>query len=174
MITQLIDTLYSDYNYTDYLDFCEANEIEPQPEYSNDYFNWVNNERQFAIEDFFEGLRYGEIAKADTVIITGQLGLWNGRPTIEPVIIDGDDWDCKRQRYDRPAIYKAVLKCIDDMDDFNATFNNGVLEITGYHHDGRNHFEIRLLRNGIARQREDFNANPKYWAKKINADDLYC
>ena len=61
MKTQLIDTLYSDYNYTDYLDFCEANEREPQPEYSNDYFNWVNNERQFAIEDFFDGDFFSDV-----------------------------------------------------------------------------------------------------------------
>lgn len=64
-------------------------------------------------------------------VITGNLGLWNGRPRIQPTTCKG--------------VWDAIRKCANDMDYVIVKQVNGHLEVTGIHHDGRNNFEIHLL-----------------------------
>lgn len=133
-----------DYDYEDYKEMCEMNDWEIHPEGSNGYWDTMARIREFECEDFWDNLRYSGIK--GRVMITGHLGLWNGRPEIVPVLADN--------------LYEAVSKCIDgDIMDFKLTYNCGVIEVEAYHHDGCNYFELHLL----SKRGEDEASRPKYW-----------
>ena len=88
-IFTLLDTTET-FEYAAYVDFCEANEITPEPEDSNDYWEWVSEERRLNVDDFLTNLRYAKI-NDEPVLITGTLGLWNGRKEIYPMLIESSD-----------------------------------------------------------------------------------
>jgi hypothetical protein len=164
----LIDTYNSGLEYSDYVEYCELNEITPEPEGSNDYYEWEAEENQRYVEDFFENLRY---VKFDTpVIITGSLGLWNGRKEIYPMVVESTE---------KPSLYNAVMKCINGMDDFKVELSEGEIVVHGYHHDGTNIFTIsKLSKKGIdpvLRAVEDGKhlQIKNYWIGKITETDLW-
>ena len=164
----LIDTYNSGLEYKDYVEYCELNEITPEPEGSDDYYEWEAEENQRCVEDFFENLRY---VKFDTpVIITGSLGLWNGRKEIYPMVVESTD---------KPSLYNAVQKCINGMDDFKVELSEGEIVVHGYHHDGTNIFTIsKLSKKGIdpvLRAVEDGKhlQIKNYWIGKITETDLW-
>lgn len=86
--------------------------------------------REMEIEDFFSNIKYSSI-KDEKVVILGTLGLWNGTHDIIPVICDN--------------IEIAINKCINNMDDFKISQENGSICVEAYHHDGTNNFTIKLL-----------------------------
>jgi hypothetical protein len=164
----LIDTYNSGLEYSDYVEYCELNEITPEPEGSNDYYEWEAEENQRYVEDFFENLRY---VKFDTpVIITGSLGLWNGRKEIYPMVVESTD---------KPSLYNAVQKCINGMDDFKVELSEGEIVVHGYHHDGTNIFSIiKLTPRGIGyaqrAKEKGKHIEPKIeWKAKIRGTDLW-
>ena len=164
----LIDTYNSGLEYSDYVEYCELNEITPEPEGSDDYYEWEAEENQRFVEDFFENLRY---VKFDTpVIITGSLGLWNGRKEIYPLVVESTE---------KPSLYNAVQKCINGMDDFKVELSEGEIVVHGYHHDGTNIFTIsKLSKKGIdpvLRAVEDGKhlQIKNYWIGKITETDLW-
>ena len=83
--------------------------------------------------DFWEGFRLA--IKNEPLytrsVITGNLGLWNGRKTIVPTLVDN--------------LYDAVMKCLTDCELYKLTIKDNVLYVEGSHHDGNNSFEIRLV-----------------------------
>ena len=147
--------------YADYVNFCEDNEITPEPEDSNDFWNWVNEERSLDIDDFLTNLRYAKINE-EPVLITGSLGLWNGRKEIYPMLIESSEYEQRKDgswKYKNPAIMKAIQKCMNGMDDVKVEYANGEIVVHGYHHDGTNIFTIhKLSKKG---KRTAFNANEK-------------
>jgi hypothetical protein len=176
----LIDTYNSGLEYSDYVEYCELNEITPEPEGSNDYYEWEAEENQRYVEDFFENLRY---VKFDTpVIITGSLGLWNGRKEIYPMVVKSKDYEQRKSgkwAYKYPSLYNAVKKCINGMDDFKVELSEGEIVVHGYHHDGTNIFTIsKLSKKGIdpvLRAVEDGKhlQIKNYWIGKITETDLW-
>lgn len=74
---------------------------------------------------------FGEFAQIQDVVITGTLGMWHGTRTIEPI------------REDR--LDSAFNRCADNMNKVELYYNNGIIEIDAYHHDGCNHFSIYQL-----------------------------
>ena len=125
----LLDTRCG-YKYEDYVEYCEVNEITPEPEGSDDYYDWVSYERNLYIDTFFTNLRYARFNE-EPVIITGSLGLWNG---------SNGEW-----KYNNPALMKAIKKCMNGMDDVLVEYINGEIVIHGYHHDGTNILTINKL-----------------------------
>ena len=75
---------------------------------------------------FMEELTYNHLGTLDCVI-TGVLGLWDGKHTIQPV---------------NEILSKCILKCINAGDEVEIYEEDGELKIDTYHHDGVNHFEI--------------------------------
>ena len=63
----LIDTFDCGLEYADYVDFCEANEITPSDENSNDYYEWLGEERNRLVEDFFDNLKHRKVMPASKV-----------------------------------------------------------------------------------------------------------
>lgn len=110
------------YSYEDYKQWCEDNEVGAD------------------VECLFENLKYSDCGKIP-VVISGRLGLWWGRPTIEEVMCD--------------SLGEAVKKCWGDCDAVQVTSKGGVVYVVAMHHDGRNCFEIRpLTERGIEKMRE--------------------
>lgn len=144
-IFTLIDTS-SVLDYNDYVQFCADNEITPGKDGSDDYWNWVADQRNIEVDDFMLNLQYARINE-EPVVITGSLGTWRGRVEIYPMIVESSEYEeCNGKfRYKNPAILKAVQKCINGMDDFKVEYANGELVIHGYHHDGTNIFTINKL-----------------------------
>jgi hypothetical protein len=176
----LLDTTELGLEYSDYVDYCAANEITPEPEESNSYYEWLSEERCHLIEDFLENLRYIKNDSA-AVVITGSLGLWNGRKEIYPMFMESDDYQTNngKGRYMNPAIRKAILKCITGMDDFKVELAQGEIVVHGYHHDGTNIFSIiKLTPRGIGyaqrAKEKGKHIEPKIeWKAKIRGTDLW-
>lgn len=128
----LFDNL--NYNFEDYKEsYQECNELtdEEMEEVSdNDIWDFIYDSLDMEWDDLFANLKYSENANKPCVI-TGTLGLWHGTPTIVPVPCDN--------------IERAIRKCANDMDYVIVKQVNGHIEVTGVHHDGRNHFEIHIL-----------------------------
>jgi hypothetical protein len=124
------------YNYTMYVEWCEANEIEPAEKDSQEYYDWVSDEECIDYDDFFTNLSY---SKADKEIrhyvITFDLGLWDGHhkgyveKTFETL----------------SEAIKEALNSSRDYQDYKVTYENGRVYVHGLHHDGTNILEIRLL-----------------------------
>ena len=128
----LFDNL--NYNFEDYKEsYQECYELtdEEMVEVSdNDIWDFIYDSLEMEWDDLFANLKYSKNADVPCVI-TGTLGLWHGRPTIVPVACD--------------SIESAIRKCANDMDYVIVKQVNGHVEVTGVHHDGRNHFEIHIL-----------------------------
>lgn len=142
----LLDTRCG-YKYEDYVEYCEVNEITPEPEGSDDYYDWVSYERNLYIDNFFTNLRYARFNE-EPVIITGSLELWNGSKEIYPMLVESDGYEKRSDgewKYNNPALMKAIKKCMNGMDDVLVEYINGEIVIHGYHHDGTNIFTINKL-----------------------------
>ena len=127
---KLFDSTYKP-AYENYVEGCKVNHVEPQAEDSNDYWEYVYETRQMWFDDFF---RYGlksVLSHDKPCLISGTLGLWDGRHDIQPV-------KCVN-------LAKAIKKCFGSCDDYEVEFSYGVIYVTSYHHDGVNTFEIKLL-----------------------------
>ena len=94
-------------------------------------------------------------------MITGSLGLWNGHPTIVPVLCND--------------IMEAIERCLDCncQIEFEIILEDGHVEVQVHHHDGTNCFEIWLLsKKGLKEierpkyEYEDYNPN-RTWFKNI-------
>lgn len=116
-------------NYSDYLDFCEINGIEPQGEDSEGYFNYLEEEGRALTEDFFNDIEGSDICNRPC-IVSGCLGLWFGKREIEPVRFD--------------SLIAALNKCFGrDALGAKVELEGGEVTATQYHHDGTNIFTIK-------------------------------
>lgn len=137
-------SLDDNYMYEDYLDFCLDNDIEPEGENSAAFYNWCNETALIDYEADIENIKYCKQYNVP-VIITGELGLWNGNFEIEAVR--------------KESVYDAIQRCIGrDIINVEIFFDNGEIEVNAYHHDGCNTFTIKALsKKGIAKRSGDYN-----------------
>ena len=151
---------YLDFPYKEYVEMCHDEEREPHAENSEGYWDDIYRHTEWDWEDFCSNMLYGEY-KNSRCMITGSLGLWNGRPTITPVLCDN--------------LLDAIKKCISgrSIDDWEVKTEDGHIEVLAHHHDGTNCFEIHLLskkgEREVEREKylyEDFNVKP-WWFKNI-------
>lgn len=121
------------FTYEDYVEYCECNDYEPADEGSHEFFDWQLEECQRNVECDLDNIKFCSHYKNTPYVITGSLGLWDGRPSIHPVKVTG--------------LYEAIVKCWGNCDDCMVEINNktGVVSVYAYHHDGTNCFEIREL-----------------------------
>ena len=149
--------------YSDYLEYCEMNDITPVEENSQEFFEWCADETQLNIEYAFENLEYAKITNADFILM-GSIGRWNGRFGIQPMHYT--------------SLTGAIKAAIGDCEYFNVNYNNGVIDICASHHDGVNSFTLRLLsKKGIISVGDAcglVEKEPKdYWFKKIRNEDIF-
>lgn len=139
----LLDTTITP-DYEMYVEYCEMNEIIPQDENTEDYWDFVAHIRELDILDFFDNLKYSKENNSHYWIISGTLGLWNGVKEIEMV-------KCE-------TLTDAINMCSNGCDDFIIEKCGNKICVTGLHHDGRNYFEIMAL-SDLGNER--FNKNGK-------------
>ena len=126
------DNLNDDFDYYKKL-YQECNDFtdeEMEEVLDNDIWEYIGEEHNFELKDFFTKLKYSNHANMPCVI-TGSIGLWTGKHKIKPVACDD--------------IESAINKCANKVDYVIIKQVNGHLEVTGVHHDGCNTFEIHLL-----------------------------
>lgn len=171
----LVDTDATKYEYADYVENCEINEITPAKDGSTEFWEWCNEQAEIDYDCDMDNLMYSKL-KNKTFVIEGSLGLWWGRPTIEPVVVNG--------------IVPAIKRCIGrDINDIDAELNtkDGLIYVRAHHHDGTNIFTLKMLnKNGekwietaIEKWRvthekgEDFELNNHYWTKLKSIYDIW-
>lgn len=153
----LLDTTFIP-EYDEYVAHCEINEIEPQAEDSNDYWNFVSEMQSLWVDDLQTNIKFSKSLPSYWVI-SGSLGLWYGVRDIEQVLCYG--------------LWDALQKCFGSCDDVIVKKRGSVIYVSGMHHDGTNHFQIqgltnlgaeRLERNGkiSLTNRENIVTLPKY------------
>lgn len=156
------------YSYENYLSYCQENGIEPKDKNSYDYYEWINGEEQWDYINFFGNLVYGKAYK-EFYTIEYNLGLWNGRKEgyISKVFQNLSD-----------AIEYA-LQSSRDYNDYKVTFEDGMIFVYGYHHDGTNIFKIRQVskigKKRLAKGTDGFveNIDCKSYYKKMNFNDIF-
>lgn len=143
-------------SYEDYKEWCEEMDEEVYPENSEEYYQQCYRIFENDWDDFKSNMKYSKWNIP--CMITGTLGLWNGRPEINPVYCG--------------TLIEAIQKCTNNSDDAEVNLKDGYIEVLGKHHDGTNVFEIHILskKGEMAAKRhtydEDYNIKP-WWFKNI-------
>lgn len=121
-----------EFDYDEYVQFCEDCGIKPAEEYSQDYWDCINRWRDNDWDDFKSNLTYAG-ANNQPCMIIGSDGLWDGRHEIIPVLCD--------------TIFGAIEKClnVNSMFEVDIVLTDGHLDVNVHHHDGTNCYEIWLL-----------------------------
>ena len=116
------------YDYEDYLEYCEMNRLTPGEKESVAFYEWVAEEVSINYESDMENIKYFEPYNVP-VILTGTLGLYDGRPEITP------------RRFD--SVHDAIERCFSSsISDIEVIWEDGTITVYAYHHDGTNIFEI--------------------------------
>lgn len=111
-------------------DLCEANNWEIPEEGSAEWYDILHMEDESNSECFWDQVKEYDRKAGRRVCITGRLGLWWGRPDIDPVECD--------------SLESALNRCIGrDILDIKAEEDDrGRFFFSCCHHDGTNVFEI--------------------------------
>ena len=168
------------YDYESYLEYCEANDFTAGSEDSMEYWEYVSDMQKQDIEDaliFFDD-NTDENAR---VMITGELGLWNGRKTIVPVVIESEKIYNSRVGYSvySSALTRAVEKCMSNMDNVDCLFDDetGCVVVEAHHHDGCNTFYIKKLsdfgKNAMALSDDDDYTITDEWFEPFKEEELF-
>ena len=113
-------------------DYCEANEIEfpADAENSNEFYEWQSESLSIAWNDLINEIENDKDSNV-ICVVTGTLGLWNGRHGIEPKVF--------------PSLKDAINECVSNMDYVIVTEDEGEILVKAIHHDGNNNFIIHKL-----------------------------
>jgi hypothetical protein len=164
----LVTTDSTQFKYADYLEYCEDNGIEPEPDGSSEYYDWCADEAEKNYDCDMDNLMYSKL-KDKTFLIEGNLGLWWGRPTIKPVVING--------------IIPSIKRCFGrDINNIEVELNtkDGFIHIQSHHHDGTNFYTLKMLnKNGekwaqnAIDKGEDIELNNRWWTKLKSINDIW-
>jgi len=132
------------FTYEDFVEYCkeenwdmDEDELNIPGEDSDEFWEWCREEANTNWECDLENIKHCKEYNVP-VIITGHRGLWWGKPEIQPVRME--------------SVYDAVLWCVEGVDAATVEFEDGVVNVYAYHHDGCNCFTIKALsKKGIAK-----------------------
>lgn len=155
----ILTTLVDGFEYSDYVEYCKENGLEPQGKESHDYFRWCEDETEMNFEADLDNIE-GHSAYNVPVIMTGTIGRWNGDFEIVPVV-------CK-------SVFSAIDMCRGkDILDIEVFFDDGKIEVAAHHHDSTNHFTIRALsKKGRTRWTMADYGYDKVSMEGMTADDI--
>lgn len=136
----LLSTDIFNYTYQDYLDWCDECDVPEDRRFGEHdegghLFNqWRDEQVKQDIDCDYENMKYSKYANRK-FIITGHLGLWDGKKEVISDVTVG--------------LVDAIKKCVDNGDiwDYDVFINDDENYITVHakHHDGTNVFEIHLM-----------------------------
>lgn len=152
----------SEWDYNDYLQYCDDMDIEPVEEGSHEWYEFNSEQNQRDWDDFRDNLTCSG-TNNQPCMITGSSGLWDGRHEIIPVLCD--------------TIMDAIDKCLGGNYAYEVEIilTDGHIEIHKHHHDGTNCYEIHLLSEKGKREvvrpiyqwEKDYEPK-RWWFKNIN------
>ena len=139
----LLTTSTDGYSYEDYLEYCEMNDMEPGDKDSMEFFEWLEDAARMDYEADLYHIMHCKSYNVP-VVVCGTVGLWNGRHEIVPTRVE--------------SVYEAIQRCYGrSIDDLEAVWEDGVITVYAYHHDGTNVFEINALnKKGIAKKNAEY------------------
>ena len=146
---ELFDT--RNYSFSFWEEHCkeegiEYNEDKIDWDYISDCLSqWQNAFREYCVShaDFHAEISMdwdyikevlSEVYDGMEIIISGELGLWNGSPRIHNVLCDN--------------IEDALSRCLNKMDDFIVSYDNWGIYVKAMHHDGTNSFILSPIKKG--------------------------
>lgn len=129
--TYFDSTQYSMMDYEDYADMCRDNDEKPYPEGSQAYYEHISSLTDQDLDDFKDNLMYSEYNLP--CLMTGTLGLWNGRPDLCPV------------KYGSLLEGVKDIMSRSDCNDWEIRLTEGALQLLGKHHDGTNTYTLHVL-----------------------------
>lgn len=94
------------------------------------FMSWFYDTCQVEEQDFWDGFRSAQKDRTLDCVVTGSLGLWDGKHKIYPTCGE---------------LMEMIDKCLKDAYDYVLKIENNVLYIENHHHDGTNYYEIRLV-----------------------------
>lgn len=127
-------TTDNEFEYGDYLDFCEANGLSPLPEDSPEFSQWCDEEAlAYYDEDITACKDSANLNRR--FVITGSVGRWNGRFNIVPVF-------CRD--------FEEVIRRTTggDILAVTATYDTRCIHFECSHHDSTNSYDIWLVKHG--------------------------
>lgn len=148
-------------------DHCEANERDVPEEHSSEYWDLVSDFREWDWDDFEGNIRSSRILPGQCVI-TGTLGLWDGRHEIIPVMMDMAE--------DPMGFFGRFTRGCGGDYELAIGYDEEGLFVTVIHHDGTNRFRVLEVTNAgqcylerceLSGKEADILSNPKY-TKKID------
>lgn len=170
----LLSTDTDQYTYEDYKEWCDECDVDCiYEEGSTEFYDWVHEQIDEDIHCDKINMKDSEYAERN-FIITGSLGLWDGKHNIRPVFEHG--------------LCEAIDKFISGRDiwDFDVFLNDDEDYITVHakHHDGTNVFEIHMLTREGAEAWEkayeeyeygdaDFPELKEEWFEKIDFNKIF-
>ena len=132
----------SGFTREDYEEWCKDNGITPGND--DDFYEYCAEETQLNYEADMDNIESCSEYNVP-VVVTGTLGLWWGRPEIRP------------ERFE--SVADAIHRCINgsDCNEVFVEYNDGVITVDCYHHDGCNCFTIKALsKKGVAKQYAEY------------------
>lgn len=139
----ILTTDVEGFTYDEYLDWCDVNGVEEGDEESGEFYEWAAEEARINYESDIENIR--DFAGYNVpVVICGTVELWNGHHEIVPIRTE--------------SVYDAIRKCFERcIDDINVVWEDGLITIYAYHHDGTNIFNVSALsKRGLAKKSADY------------------
>lgn len=125
---ELFDT--RNYSFSFWEEHCKEEGIE----YNEDKIDWDYISDCLSMDwDYIKEV-LSEVYDGMEIIISGELGLWNGSPRIHNVLCDN--------------IEDALSKCLNKMDDFVVSYDNWGVYVRAMHHDGTNSFTLSPIKKG--------------------------
>ncbi len=111
------------FEYSDYVEWCEANGKTPQGEDSEDFCRWCSDTSRSQYEDDITQMKTsGNLERR--FVITGTVGRWNGRFDIRPEM--------------ESSFERAFDRCTSGADDVDVFCTDRYIEVHGHHHDATN------------------------------------
>ena len=126
--------LFKDCFYEDnYIIEGEGDDMTAVPKVSglvHDFSDWYTAQCEIEDEEFWNSFRSAMKDRTLDCVVTGSLGLWDGKHKIYPTCGE---------------LMEMIDKCLKDAYDYVLKIENNVLYIENHHHDGTNYYEIRLV-----------------------------
>jgi len=119
-----------EFSYSDYVEYCDGNGIEPEAEDSSAFHAWCEDQAAIDFQEDLDQLMASPYVQRP-ILITGTIGCWDGRLHIVPEIED--------------SFEKAYRRCLDGSDDVTLRYNRRGIHMEGTHHDGMNIFMMYLV-----------------------------
>lgn len=116
-------TTRDEFEYSDYVEWCEINGLMPQGEDSEAFHSWCDETSLSQYEDDVTNMKASSNLERHFVI-TGTVGRWNGRFNIVPEI--------------ERSFATAFDRCTSGADDVDVFCTERYIEVHGHHHDATN------------------------------------